>query len=68
VSGRSSARPPGDDAAFRDLGSAGEAARHSLLANSACLGHTQPGHTTPDLLPEPAGYGDTGVAALTRGA
>jgi AcrR family transcriptional regulator len=54
-------------ATFTGLGFApDEAARRSLLAYTAYLGHTQLAHATPDLLPDLAGYVDTMVAALAH--
>ena len=53
-------------AVFRDLGfDRDEAARRSVLAYTAYLGHTQLGHATPDLLPDLPGYVDGIVAVLT---
>lgn len=53
---------------FGDLGFApGEAARRSLLAYTAYLGHAQLAHATPDLLPDLPGYADAVISTLTRG-
>lgn len=55
-------------AVFRDLGfDAESAARRSLLAYTAYLGHTQLAHATPDLLPDLPAYVDAVVATLTAG-
>ncbi|HXV94466.1 MAG TPA: TetR/AcrR family transcriptional regulator [Pseudonocardia sp.] len=45
-----------------------EAARRAVLAYTSYLGHAQLAHATPGLAPDDAGYVDTVIAVLTRGA